>query len=139
MEILVNKQDILRFDITMDNVTIMLHSFQVSIELDNVTREQEMTYQILDALEQLNKQFPALGLGEFLLHDDEVEEFSFWGELKNEIDGLVFMEGILQAQDVGVTDTHEHGNLLLQTFVLGLVLTGPRCPSEDLDGVPHAG
>ena len=94
-------------------------------------------YQILDPLEQLDEQLPALVLGQLLLRDDEVEELSLRGQLQYQIHGISFVERVLQAQHVGVADAHENGNFLLQAVRLGALLHARRL-GKNLHGVPLA-
>jgi hypothetical protein len=55
----------------------------------------QTAYKILHALKQLNKHFPGLFFSQLLLHYDPIEQLSFRRELKDEIDSVSFVEGIL--------------------------------------------
>ncbi len=97
-----------------------------------------MPYQVLDAVEQLSEQLPALGLGQLLLHDNEIEELAFWSQLKHKVNRVPLVERVLQAKDVGMAYAHENGDFLLETIRLGSIFH-PGGSGEDLDCVPLAG
>lgn len=77
-------------------------------------------------------------LAKLLLHDDVVEQLSFLCKFEHEIDCLLLVESVFQAQDVRMADAHEHGDLLLQAVRLGSLLHA-RCLGENLDGVALTG
>lgn len=94
--------------------------------------------QVFDPLEQLGKQLPCLILAQLLLHDNVVEKLALRRELEHQVYAVALAERILQTQHVGVAHTHEHTNLLLQTFRLRLILHAwVFC--ENLDGISLAG
>ncbi len=94
-------------------------------------------YQIFDALEQLHKDLARLLLGQFLLHDDVVEQFPFRRQLQHDVDAVIFIETIFEAQHVRMADRLQHADLLLQSFRPGSIV--PRALLEFLDGELHAG
>jgi hypothetical protein len=73
-------------------------------------------------LEKLCKELAALGLGQALLIYDIVEQFALGRQLQNQVHRIRFAEGIFDTQDVGVADTHEHGDFLLEASILGYVV-----------------
>jgi hypothetical protein len=75
--------------------------------------------EVFGALEELDEDLAGFLFGELLLCDDEVEEFSFCCELQYQVDAIVFVEGVFEAEHIRVTDTHEDGDLLLETLGLG--------------------
>lgn len=90
------------------------------------------TYQVFDTLEELHKQLPGFIFAKFLLHHNVVEKFSLWCQLEHQIDAISLIESVFEAKDVGVTDTHQNTNLLLQTLRLGAVFH-TRVFRKDLD------
>ena len=72
-----------------------------------------MTYQILDALEQLDKQLSRLIFAKLLLHHYIVEELSLRSKFEDKVDAVAFVKRILEAEDIGMADPHQDANLLL--------------------------
>lgn len=93
-----------------------------------------MAYQILDSLEQLQEKFARFALGQLCLLNNKVEQLASWRELQDQIHGIGFVECVLETQYVRMTDTHQHGNLLLKTLILGS-LFHPGCLGEHFDGI----
>jgi hypothetical protein len=93
-----------------------------------------MTYQILYTLEKLHEQLPGLVFTELLLHYYVIEKLSFWRQLEHQVDAVSFVERILEAEDIGVTDTHQYTDLLLQALRFGAILH-PRLFCEDFDRI----
>ncbi len=83
----------------------------------NVSAEfGEMAHEILHALEQLDEDLARLGLRQLLLHYDPIEQFALGCQFEHQVYAIHLVKCVLQAQHVWMTDTHQHGNLLLQTF-----------------------
>jgi hypothetical protein len=75
-------------------------------------------YQVFDTLEELNEQLPRLSLRQLLLHDNVVEELALGSKFKYEVDSISLVERVFQTEDIGVGNTHQHGNFLLKAFCL---------------------
>ena len=132
-KVLVGEKDVLWFDVAVDNVALVLYKSDISISGCG----REGAYQVSDALKQLDEYHPRFILGQLLLHDNAVEQFSFGGELKNQIDPVVFIKRISQAQHVRMADRLENTNFLLQTISLRLgALT--MTLFESFDSILHA-
>lgn len=99
--------------------------------------EETGAYQVFHPLEKLLEEGASLIFAQLLLHHDVVEQLALGGQLKDEIDAVVLVKGVFETENVGVADTHEDANLLLQTLRLGRILDSSGL-GEDLDGVPLA-
>lgn len=73
----------------------------------------DITYQVLESMEQLTKHFSGLVFGQLLVGDYAVEQFAFRRKLQHKIDGITFVKSIFQTKNIGMTDAHEHSDLLL--------------------------
>lgn len=71
------------------------------------------TYQILDALEKLNKDLPCFSLAQLVFCHDPVEQFALGGKLEDQVDAIALIECVLEAEDIGVRDSHQNTNFLL--------------------------
>ena len=80
--------------------------------------DAQLTYEVLDSLEQLYEDFSRLLLRQFLLHDNTVEQLSFRGELQHNIDTIFFIKCVPQAEHIWVADGLQYTNLLLEPICL---------------------
>lgn len=95
-------------------------------------------------MEELNKDLSGLDLAQLVFGNNPVEQLAFGGEFEDQINAVAFVECILETENVGMRNTHEYTNLLLQTIDPALLLSGLRVGRgatllKLLDGIASAG
>lgn len=80
IQVLVYEKDVLRLDVSMNNPPIML--LDISMGLSK-RRDIKVPHQIFQTLEKLDKHLASFALRKFLIPDDVIKQFAFWGKLKH--------------------------------------------------------
>lgn len=96
-----------------------------------------LTHKVLNPLEQLHEHLARLRLGQFLFHHYPVEQFTLCSKFENEVHSVCFVEGVLEAKQCRVTDSHEYRNFLLEAINLRF-LSRPSTLLELLHSIPYA-
>jgi hypothetical protein len=133
VEFLIHHQNILGLDVPMNNTTVVLLTELAKIS-EYMTDSSGMAYQVFDTLEQLSEQLARLIFTQLLLQNNVIEKLSLRCQLQHEEDGAFLVESVLQTQDIGMANTHQDSNLLLQAVRLRAFLHSGGF-GEDFDGV----
>lgn len=79
-QVFVYEKDVLRLDVSMNNPPIML--LDISMGLSK-REDREEAHQIFQTLKKLDKHLTSLVFCKFLIPDDVIKQFAFWGKLKH--------------------------------------------------------
>lgn len=101
-QILVQQQDILWLDISVDYPSLVL--FQ-SVEFNKCCLFG-WTHKVSRRLEELNEKFSCLFFRELLLHHDPIEKLPFRSQFQDEVDAILFIICLLETQKAGMAYAH---------------------------------
>jgi hypothetical protein len=84
----------------------------------------------------LDEDLARLRLGQFLLHNDAIEQLALRSKLEDKVNSIILVECVLEAKQTWMADAHQNCNLLLEPFDLGLFARACAL-LELLHSVPH--
>lgn len=123
-------QDVLGLNVAVDDVALMLWRLSVNAARGAV----HATYQVLDALEELDEHMSGFVFGQLRSHHNIVEQLAFRCKLQDQIDAIILVKGFLEAEHARVAHSHQNCDFLLQTLRLGPFVDA-RSTIEHLDGI----